>query len=389
MVARLENQRRLFLELIERLRPHWRRSAAQPALLRQWLAAHRAGSRDRRLYRELAYTTWHILPWVEHAAPDELVGVVAACAEVTPATADFIAAYRMEPLPARCDPARLWPDWLAEESPGAVSPAQQEALQRRAPVWIRLRQANEAAAVEAELTAGGWIVRPALALATAWRVEGPRDLTETSTFQEGRFEIQDLGSQLLLEWVRPQPGEAWLDACAGAGGKSLQLASLLGPDGQVHSHDIRPLALRELAARARRAGAANIQLLPRPPEPDATFDGVLVDAPCTGSGTWRRAPHLKWVVERSDIARAAARQQQLLERFSGHVRRGGRLVYATCSLCRSENEAVVQQFLERRSDFAVEPLPPTGGLLAGPLGLSILPADLDTDAFFVSALRRR
>jgi 16S rRNA (cytosine967-C5)-methyltransferase len=373
---------------VEQLRPHWRRDPGLPARLSAWLAGHRAGSRDRRLYRELAYTAWRILPWIEHAPPDEVVGIVAACARVEPATAAFIEAFRIDPLPEHCDPDQLLPAWLVSECPAALAPEQRTALLQRAPLWIRLRHPDDAEPVRTEFAARAWSAEILPSLPTAWKLAGDVDLTTTRAFAEGRFEIQDLGSQLLLEWVQPAHGSRWLDACAGAGGKSLQLAAQLGPTGTVFCHDVRRPALQELERRAHRAGITTIRVLPESPAKGETFDGVLVDAPCTGSGTWRRAPHLKWTTGPGQIARAAERQRQLLGQFARHVRPGGRLVYATCSLCRSENESVVEAFLQTCPDFQVERLPPTGGGRLGAFGLTLLPGDLDTDGFFVSALRR-
>jgi 16S rRNA (cytosine967-C5)-methyltransferase len=387
-MSRLDNQRRLFLELIETLRPHWRRDPGLPARIQRWLATHRAGSRDRRLYRELAYTALRVLPWIEHASPDEVVGIVAACAAPSPATEAFITAYALDPLPTRCEPALLLPAWLADECPAALAPVQRAALLTRAPLWVRLQHTSTAAAVGQELTAGGWRSAPSTVLPSAWRIEGDGDLTQTAAYRGGHIEIQDLGSQLLLETVRPALGEHWLDACAGAGGKTLQLAGMLGPAGTVVAHDIRPGALQELATRASRAGFRTVSTRSTPPSPGTQFDGVLVDAPCTGSGTWRRAPHLKWTTGADTIARAARRQRQLLDHFSGFVKPGGRLVYATCSLCRSENEAVVETFLDTHKNFQSGPLHPAADLRPGLLGLAILPADVDSDAFFVSALQR-
>ena len=149
-MSRIENQRRLFLELIEQLRPWWRRDPGQPARLAAWLAEHRAGSRDRRLYRELCYTAWRILPWIEDASPDVLVARVARHAERTPATAAFIDAFAAGDADSPSfPPASLLPDWIAAECPAAVEPVQRDALLRRAPLWIRL-QTELPAAVAAE-----------------------------------------------------------------------------------------------------------------------------------------------------------------------------------------------------------------------------------------------
>jgi 16S rRNA (cytosine967-C5)-methyltransferase len=215
------------------------------------------------------------------------------------------------------------------------------------------------------------------------------------------IEIQDLGSQLLLEAAGIAPGARWLDACAGAGGKTLQLSRLLGSAGSIDAHDVRASALAELAVRARRASvpiADSRQPAPRPAAhcapirivqaPAAFYDGVLVDAPCSGSGTWRRAPHLKWTTTPTQIAGAASLQRELLAQFSRHVRPGGRLLYCTCSLSRRENEDVIDAFLAGHPEFSIAPpasnfdLPLRGG------GLTFFPARHDTDGFFVACLRR-
>ena len=211
-------------------------------------------------------------------------------------------------------------------------------------------------------------------------------MTGTEAYRTGRVEIQDLGSQLILAAVGPEPGGRWLDACAGAGGKSLQLAALLGADGRVEAHDVRPEALAELSRRSLRAGLG--RRISQPRTLTGSYDGVLVDAPCSGTGTWRRAPHLKWVTTPADVATCARRQLKLLGHFARFVGPGGRLVYATCSLCRSENEEVLQRFLSSHPAFAparwAHPFSgqPRGG------GLLFWPAAHDGDGFFAASLRR-
>jgi 16S rRNA (cytosine967-C5)-methyltransferase len=240
--------------------------------------------------------------------------------------------------------------------------------------------------VTREFDRRGWRWQRSAVLASAMQLLDEADVTQTEAYARGLVEIQDLGSQLLLESAGPLPGERWLDACAGAGGKTLQLSRLLGPAGHIDAHDIRPVALHELAARARRSRALNITVLPGPAT--GGYDGVLVDAPCSGSGTWRRAPHLKWTTDESDVAAAAARQLTLLSEFSARVRPGGRLMYATCSLSRMENEAVVAAFLAAQPGFAVAPpVRDFGGLVRGG-GLTFLPSRHDTDGFFAATFRR-
>jgi 16S rRNA (cytosine967-C5)-methyltransferase len=394
------SQRQVFLRLLQPLRARWHRDLDLPGQIQRLLAGERAfGSRDRRLYRELIYTTLRYLPWVEpwlDREPDRAAKIVAWLAAESRETAAYRAALcpdwpAADTLAARAafleaDPVALLPAWFRDECPEAFTAAELEAQLARAPLWLRL-QTDDHDAVAAEFAAKGWRVQPSTLLPSAWRVLDGADVTQSTAYASGQVEVQDLGSQLVLESVGPQPGGRWLDACAGAGGKSLQLARLLGADGSVEAHDIRRAALAELQSRAARAGARNVRTISQPSVGD--YDGVLVDAPCSGSGTWRRAPHLKWATTPGIVAHRAALQQELLASFAGGVRPGGLLVYATCSLCQQENAAIVTAFLATHPDFSSAPLARTFGFEPGPAGLTILPARHDTDGFFVSALRRR
>lgn len=394
------NQRQIFLRLAAELRPHWHRDAAFAQRLHTLIARQRAfGSRDRRLYRELLYTTVRYAPWIEPRLdrdPVEAAATVAWLAADLPATRAYRLAHLADrpPCPATVAgkaaflheaPDILLPAWLKEECPQAWSELELDALHRRAPLWLRI-QSGDHAAIAAEFAASGWTWRPSSVHPEAWEVLSEADVTQSQVFKQGLFEIQDLGSQLILATVDIPAGERWLDACAGAGGKTLQLARLVGPGGKVDAHDIRPAALTELATRAGRAGLRNISV--RQAEPDGLYDGVLVDAPCSGSGTWRRAPHLKWTTTPEQIARHATAQLDLLRQFSARVRPGGRLIYATCSLARSENTKVMEAFLAQQPEFTpVAPMADFGYASDG-VGLAILPAAHDTDGFYVATLRR-
>ncbi len=382
-------QRQTFLHLLATLRPHWRSDPALPARLQLALRGQRGiGARDRRLYRELIFTTLRHLPWVETLPDDDLVGLVAALAAETPATRVFRATFARPELLAGLDRAALLPAWLREECPTAFTAPQLATLLSRAPLWVRLQTATPAT-IFADWQDRGWRWQPSTVLPEAVRLLDEVDVTQTEPYVAGQFEVQDLGSQLLLAAVAPSPGGHWLDACAGAGGKTLQLARLLGATGRIVAHDIRPAALDELRLRAQRAGSALGAPITVAAQPTGPFDGVLVDAPCSGSGTWRRAPHLKWTTTPATIARVAATQRTLLDRFAAQVRPGGQLVYATCSLCRQENAANVAAFLDTHPDFAPAPLAHTFGLTPEREGLTIWPAAHDTDGFFVARLRRR
>jgi 16S rRNA (cytosine967-C5)-methyltransferase len=422
------SQQQTFLRLLAALQPHWRNDPHLPARIQALLSRNRAfGSRDRRLYRELIYTTLRYLPWIEPLLDHEsarAVETVAWLASDTPAAQAFRAALagawppcpasvaekagilankvaadlraaaassesnnpppggRRPPLPS------LLPDWFREHCPEAFEPAQMDVLLARAPLWLRLQTADPGE-VFSEFDTRGWTWRRSEVLPSAVELRPEADVTGSDAYQRGLVEVQDLGSQMILASVGLEPGGHWLDACAGAGGKTLQLAALLGPTGRIDAHDIRAAALAELKVRAERAGAvvaSAISIVSRPAE---AYDGVLVDAPCSGSGTWRRAPHLKWTTTPAQVEAAARQQLELLTTFSRHVRPGGRLVYATCSLSHRENEDVVAEFLAAEADFAPTPLAATFGFTPGPAGMTLMPARHDTDGFFVASMRRK
>ena len=385
-MSRIENQKRLFVELVHELRPLWHRQANSPQVLGQWLARLRAGSRDRKLYRELAYTAWRTIPRIDDLADDEVVVHVAHRAERTKATAGFIDAYRPSDRPPEDDLTKLLPSWIVDECPELLTTRHSTLMLQRAPLWIRL-QTTSPAIVAKEFASLDISFERSKHLPGAWRIGTDAPIQSTAAFREGLFEIQDIGSQSLLHALPLLPSGSWLDACAGAGGKTLQLADLLGTTGRVTAHDIRASALQELSVRAERAGLNNVVI---EPQPSGQFDGVLVDAPCSGTGTWRRSPHLKWSTSPASLQAAAEKQQEILRRFAPFVAPGGRLVYATCSVCRTENQAVVNAFLADNPAF--EPLPliePWSQTTVAAGQLRILPADLDSDGYFVAAFRRR
>jgi 16S rRNA (cytosine967-C5)-methyltransferase len=402
------SQKRVFLQLAGQLQPPWRRDPALPTRIQALLARHREfGSRDRRLYRELVYTMLRYLPWIEPllaAAPDEAVRRVAWLAADSSATRAFRAAFASGEPPVGSR-EELLPAWFREHRAELYSGAELDAQLRRAPLWLRL-QTPEPERVLDEFDQRGWPWRRSEAIDEAVELRAEVDATLTAAWRAGWFEVQDLGSQMILRSADVEPGGRWLDACAGAGGKTLQLAHLLGPAGEIDTYDVRRAALVELAHRARRAG---IRHTGEPPAPAASpspigremarirvldalpkdrYQNVLVDAPCSGSGTWRRAPHLKWVTSEAQIVRAAETQLALLEQLSASVAPGGQLVYATCSLSCKEDEEVVAAFLARHGDFGLERSPTTFGHAERGGGLLILPARHDTDGFFVAILRR-
>ena len=317
------------------------------------------------------------------AAAARVVWLGAGSPEIEPLRPEVTAGMPPCPASARAkaavlgtDADALSPAWLRGECPAAFDPPLQDTLLMRAPLWLRLQTADPGA-VRREFESRGWPWEESDLLPGALRLP-PRgmDVLRTHAYEAGLVEIQDIGSQLVLGRSPPEPGGRWLDACAGAGGKALQLASLLGGSGVVTARDSRPAALQELSVRARRAGLDSRIRVGDPADPEAGFDGVLVDAPCTGSGTWRRFPHLKWSTRPDAAARHSRTQLRLLRENAPRVRPGGQLVYATCSICASENEAVAREFLSAAPGFVLEEQ------------RCLLPQEHDGDGFFAARFRR-
>ncbi len=270
------------------------------------------------------------------------------------------------PRPPPPDPAiRLsFPGWLwqilAREA-GPEAEALADALNLPGPVCLRpnaLRTSPEALA--SRLSGEGVATRPGRLVPSALVVVGGRpNVYGLASHREGLFEVQDEGSQLAGGLLRARPGEAVLDLCAGAGGKALQLAAAVGVDGSVHATDVDPERLARLRARARRAGASAIVAVHGASVPAGLeVDGALVDAPCSELGALRRGPDARFRLAPGSFQGLPALQRSLLARAAAHVRRGGRLVYATCTLRAEENEEVALAFEEAHPGFVRAGRPP-------------------------------
>ncbi|MFZ5446183.1 MAG: RsmB/NOP family class I SAM-dependent RNA methyltransferase [Myxococcota bacterium] len=221
-------------------------------------------------------------------------------------------------------------------------------------------------------------------------------------FREGFFEVQDEGSQL-LGMIADAPPRKVVDACAGAGGKTLQLAAQMKNRGEIYALDVDARRLEELKQRARRAGVHNVRIQAISPGPEAEqeleklhgqAERVLVDAPCSGSGTYRRKPDARYRLTPELLAEHVEKQKVLIARFAKLVKPGGRLVYGTCSLLREENEDVVQHFLAAHPDFSLTPVTPwLGEALAAKTTrdgmLRLFPHRHGTDGFFGAVLVRK
>jgi 16S rRNA (cytosine967-C5)-methyltransferase len=226
------------------------------------------------------------------------------------------------------------------------------------------------------------------------------NLPSLQSFREGWFEVQDEGSQIISLLVDPQPGEFVIDACAGGGGKTLALAALMSNQGKLIALDVDEHRLKKLQRRAERAGAQNVEVHLSGKGSDEwgtdhseKADAILIDAPCSGLGTLRRNPGNKWRVSPNFVEQVSLQQQRLLEQWSAHVKSGGRLVYATCTITRKENESVVESFLSRHDEFQLDS--PSTVLSKSKLeGLSqngllyLYPHRHGTDGFFAAVMRR-
>jgi 16S rRNA (cytosine967-C5)-methyltransferase len=218
------------------------------------------------------------------------------------------------------------------------------------------------------------------------------------SFRDGLFEVQDEGSQLLAVLIDPKPTWKVLDACAGAGGKTLHLAAIMKNRGEIVASDINGFRLNELRKRARRAGASNIRVMTT--EEMAAqerfrqwFDVVFLDAPCSGIGTLRRNPGMKWTLKEEHIAELTTKQLHIMESHAPMVKPGGLYYYATCSLLEVENRGIISEFLHRHPEFVFEDLGSSAAKTGFPSllkdgCLSLLPHLHGTDGFFCAALRR-
>jgi 16S rRNA (cytosine967-C5)-methyltransferase len=263
-------------------------------------------------------------------------------------------------------------------------------FQQRPPTWLRSRT-DPAVLIQAlaDRDVPGTVHDHANA---AISIKGGISLANALASHASQFVVQDIASQCVGLACAPEKGEDWWDCCAGAGGKALHLMDLMQQDGKVLASDIRVPALKELKKRARRHGIKNIRTQPFNAVNDEpftkTFDGVLVDAPCSGWGTWSRNPDARWRASRRDVVQCASRQLKILNNAKWCVKPGGVLVYAVCTFTRPETEEVVMNFLDQHANFKLDPFanPLTGESTDGQL--QIWPWDGPGDGMFIARFVR-
>jgi len=294
------------------------------------------------------------------------------------------------------------PDWLWQRLSAEYSLDETTAIARGllnpAPLDLRVNLAKisrEDALARLGLEAAATPLSPA-----GIRLKGKPQINRHDLFLDGSLEVQDEGSQLLAYLLAPRRGEMVADFCAGAGGKTLAISMLMHGTGRVYAMDVSEKRLRELAPRAARAGISNVHPIVLAGEGDirakrlsGKLDRVLVDAPCSGFGTLRRNPDLKWRHGESAIAELAAKQSRILNAAAKLLKSGGRLVYATCSILSEENEAVADRFAADHPEFmglsCAELLATQRVAVDTGARLRLWPHRHGTDGFFAAAYERR
>ncbi|MCQ1548034.1 MAG: RsmB/NOP family class I SAM-dependent RNA methyltransferase [Candidatus Accumulibacter phosphatis] len=297
------------------------------------------------------------------------------------------------------------PDWLYAEFMAQYAADEVErlanGLNQPAPLDLRVNPLKTGRSeVLARLLADGLAAEACRYSPLGIRLLGKPALSKHPLFIDGSIEVQDEGSQLLGFLVQPKRGEMVADFCAGAGGKTLLLGALMRSQGRLYAFDVAERRLARLKPRLARSGLSNVYPLQIESERDVKIrrlagklDRVLVDAPCSGLGTLRRNPDLKWRQMPASIAELCSKQAAILAAAGSLVKAGGRLVYATCSLLEAENDAVVQAFLAQQPDFvpcsAQDILARQGIAIDVGERLRLLPHQHGTDAFYAAVMDRR
>lgn len=354
-------------------------------IVSDWFRSHRfAGSKDRRAVRDLVYASIRACGPVPASGRAAMLRLAAADPALAALFDGSVHGPQMIGPDEPMAEGGTAPQWLEQQLlSSGIGTADWPALLDRAPLDIRINPLRGAAALP---QAGA-----PLPVSLGRRFPSGTPIERWPAFAAGQIEIQDAGSQLASLAAAARPGETVIDLCAGAGGKTLALAAAMDNRGRLIACDVDRARLARLAPRAARAGVAVIEqrLLNPGQERDdladlaGQADAVLVDAPCSGTGTWRRNPEARWRLGPADLARLAAIQAHLLDVASGLVKPGGRLIFVTCSLLDREGADQGAAFLRRHPRwFAVPPQLPAGTVRGS--GIRLNPAHDQTDGFFIA-----
>lgn len=362
--------------------------ASADRILAEWFRTRRyAGSGDRRAVRDLVYRAVRLSGEV----PQSGRAAMLLAAQGDPALTALFDGSRHAPAPIAPDEPLaapgLAPAWLEGElAASGIDKADAAALLGRAPLDLRVNALKaDRAGIELPEAGEPLLAPQGLRFAHGTQVE------QWQAYKDGLIEVQDGGSQLTCLAVGTAPGETVIDLCAGAGGKTLALAAAMQGRGRLVACDVDRARLSRLAPRAERAGAVHFETRLLDPGHEAAAladlagraDAVLVDAPCSGTGTWRRNPEARWRLNDKELARYAAIQARLLDLAATLVKPGGRLVFVTCSLLDREGADQAQGFRARHPGWLAEPLRLGAGTPRGG-GLRLDPAHDGTDGFFVA-----
>lgn len=364
-------------------------TAAEAALTRWARASRFAGSKDRAAVRDIVFACLRqrrSCAWeggadtgrglvlgglrLQGIDPDEIFGVggygPAALEASERASRDLAQA----PEAVRLD----CPDWCLPQFRdvlGDATPEVLETLRHRAPVGLRVNaRKGDRASVLARLEADGFAPKSHPDTPHGLTCAAARGLDRHPLHENGAFEFQDIGAQILVDHLPVAPGDAVLDYCAGGGGKSLALAAR--HDGPITAHDAAPARLAQLAPRARRAGVAIAQCAPG--DLSGQFDGIILDVPCSGSGAWRRQADTRWSFDEARMQELNSLQADILRKSLKYLHKGGWIAYMTCSLFHKENAGIVASFLAEHPGFQREK------------SLTLIP-DACQDGFHLSLLR--
>lgn len=350
---------------------------AETALQKTFRAEGGLTPEDRRNVSELTYAYFRWFGWLKE--DESLTRRLAQVRELEERWQAAPRSFSDEELLEKALPGWAW-EFMPKE--GALA----RALQNRPRLWLRARpgKAQELAKELGEAAVHAKV-------ADALEYLGEEDLYLTPQFKSGRFEIQDINSQVVGLLCDPRGKQTWWDACAGEGGKTLHLCDLLQNKGLVWASDRAEWRLKILQKRAKRAGLFNYRpklwTSTTSPAVKGPFDGVLVDAPCSGLGTWGRNPHARWSTAAKDVIELAEIQKQLLTTTATTVKPGGKLIYSVCTLTRNETSEVVEHFQGKHPGF--EPL-----LLQNPLtgtegsSMQLSPVGTGGIAMFIAGWKR-
>lgn len=394
---------------------------ADAVLSEHFREERKLGRRDRAFIAETCYTVLRHRRQLERLVQPEIsprrlilaallkfsgMGLRQLSVAVSAEEQDWLLALKSAAEPEYTLAERLdLPDWLIERLSTRFTEDEllvlARGLNRSAPLDLRanLLKTTRDEALQ-QLAAAG--IKGSACRYSPWgiRLEGKPALQQQPLFLEGHIEVQDEGSQLLGALLAPRRGEMVVDFCAGAGGKTLLLGAMMRSTGRLYAFDVSDKRLAKLKPRVARSGLSNVHPVCIDNENDirvkrlaGKIDRVLVDAPCSGLGTLRRNPDLKWRQTAQDVAELSRKQQDILTAAARLVKPGGRLVYATCSILDEENSAVVERFLEQHPEFqrldAAAILAQQNIKIDCAAEMRLLPHLHGTDGFYAAALERR